>query len=421
MNVETAMAHRSNPFHNAQQQLWQAVERLGLEPTVYEVLKEPERVLVVSIPVRMDDGTLRTFIGYRSQHTMATGPAKGGIRFHPDVTLDEVKALSMWMTFKCAVMQLPFGGGKGAVVCNPKHLSRGELERLSRGYIRAIAPFIGPERDIPAPDVYTDAQVMAWMMDEYCRLTSCDAPGVITGKPLVIGGSVGRTEATARGCVIAARELARCQGWELDGATAVIQGFGNAGSIGARLLNEMGVRIIAVSDSSGTAYDPDGMDPVELLAHKQRTGSVRGFPGSREIPPDELLTLPCDILVPAAMENQITADNAHQIQARLIVEAANGPTTPEADEILFERGITVIPDILASAGGVTVSYFEWVQNLNRWYWGEEKVNRRLERAMVRACQRVFRLGQEHRVNLREAAYMAALERVAAALRARGCL
>lgn len=421
MNVETRMAHRSNPFLNAQQQLRTAVERLGLEPSVYEVLKEPQRVLTVSIPVRMDDGSLRTFIGYRSQHTLVTGPAKGGVRFHPDVNLDEIKAMSMWMTFKCAVVQLPFGGGKGGVICNPKALSPGELERLSRGYVRAVAPFIGPELDIPAPDVYTDAQVMAWMMDEYSHLVGRDAPGVITGKPLVIGGSLGRTEATARGCVIAVREAACYQGWDLNGATAVIQGFGNAGSISARLLNELGVRIVAVCDTTGNAYDPDGMDPLELLAHKQRTGSVRGFPGSREVPPEEFLTIPCDILVPAAMENQITADNAPRIRARIVVEAANGPTTPEADAILYKRGITVIPDILASAGGVTVSYFEWVQNLNRWYWSEEKVKRHLERKMVQACQRVFQLGQQHQVDLREAAYMAALERVAAALRVRGCL
>jgi len=419
VNVETATAQLTNPFHSAQRQLLHAVEQLGLDRAVYEVLKEPERVITVSIPVRMDDGSLRTFIGYRSQHTMATGPAKGGIRFHPDVTLDEVKALSMWMTFKCAVVQLPFGGGKGGVVCNPKTMSKGELERLSRGYVRAIAPFIGPERDIPAPDVYTDAQVMAWMMDEYSRLTGNDSPGVITGKPLVIGGSVGRTEATAFGCVIAAREAARDQGWDLEGATVVIQGYGNAGSISARLLHELGAKVIAVSDSSGTAYDPRGLDPVALLAHKRRTGSVRGFPGSQEVPAEQFLTLPCDVLIPAAMENQITAENAPKIRARLIVEAANGPTTPEADPILFKRGVTVVPDILASAGGVTVSYFEWVQNLNRWYWGEEKVSRRLERAMVRACQRVLELGKEHRVNLREAAYMAALERVAAALKARG--
>src|SRR5690606_23425874 len=293
------------------------------------------------------------------------------VRFHPDVNLDEIKAMSMWMTFKCAVVQLPFGGGKGGVICNPKALSPGELERLSRGYVRAVAPFIGPELDIPAPDVYTDAQVMAWMMDEYSHLVGRDAPGVITGKPLVIGGSLGRTEATARGCVIAVREAACYQGWDLNGATAVIQGFGNAGSISARLLNELGVRIVAVCDTTGNAYDPDGMDPLELLAHKQRTGSVRGFPGSREVPPEEFLTIPCDILVPAAMENQITADNAPRIRARIVVEAANGPTTPEADAILYKRGITVIPDILASAGGVTVSYFEWVQNLNRWYWSEE--------------------------------------------------
>ena len=419
MHVETTMVQHANPFLNAQRQLLTAVEQLGLDRAVYEVLKEPERVIIVSIPVRMDDGSLRTFTGYRAQHTLVTGPAKGGIRFHPDVTLDEVKALSMWMTFKCAVMQLPFGGGKGGVVCNPKTMSRGELERLSRGYVRAIASALGPELDIPAPDVYTDAQVMGWMMDEYSRIVGKDQPGVITGKPLVLGGSAGRSEATAFGCVVAARETARYQGWELEGATAVIQGFGNAGSISARMLHELGVRIIAVSDSSGTAYDPRGMDPAALLAHKRRTGSVRGFPGSQEIPPDELLTLECDILIPAALENVITAQNAPQIRARLIVEAANGPTTPEADPILFKRGITVVPDILANAGGVTVSYFEWVQNLNRWYWSEEKVNRRLERAMVQACQRVFRLASEHRVNLREAAYMAALERVAAALKARG--
>ncbi|MBO8141319.1 MAG: Glu/Leu/Phe/Val dehydrogenase [Firmicutes bacterium] len=419
MNVDAVVKQSSNPFISAQRQLRNAVDRLGLDEAVYEILKEPARVAVVSIPVRMDDGSVKVFTGYRSQHTVATGPAKGGIRFHPGVTLDEVKALSMWMTFKCAVMELPFGGGKGGVVCNPKALSRGELERLSRGYVRAIAPIIGPERDIPAPDVYTDAQVMAWMMDEYCQLVGADAPGVITGKPLVLGGSAGRHEATARGCAIAARETARYQGWDLRGATAVIQGFGNAGSIGARLLHEMGVRIIAVSDSTGNAYNPQGMDPGAIAEHKRRTGSVRGFPGSEEVPDSEFLTLECDILLPAALENQITADNARDIRARLIVEAANGPTTPDADPILFERGVTVVPDILANAGGVTVSYFEWVQNLTRTYWTEDEVNQRLEQSIVRACRRVLDIGRQHGVNLREAAYMAALERVAAALRARG--
>ena len=289
------------------------------------------------------------------------GPAKGGVRFHPDVTLDEVKALSMWMTFKCQVMGLPYGGGKGGVVCHPKELSPGELERLSRGYIRAVAPIVGPEIDIPAPDVYTNAQVMAWMMDEFSSIRGYSTPGIITGKPLILGGSVGRPSATGQGCVYAIREAAALAQMDLSQATAVVQGFGNVGGTAAHLLHEMGVKVIGVSDSTGNAYNPAGLDPKALAAHKRATGSVKGFPGSQEVPAQEFLNLACDILVPAALENVITKENAGGIQATIIAEAANGPTTPEADGILFERGKLVIPDILANAGGVTVSYFEWVQ------------------------------------------------------------
>lgn len=424
MAIEMARSNvpvEENSFHIAQQQLRMACDALGLEPAVYELLKEPARVFTVSIPVKMDDGSIRTFIGYRAQHTDVLGPTKGGIRFHPDVTLDEVKALAMWMTFKCGVVGLPYGGGKGGVVCNPKELSRNELERLSRGYIRALGHNIGPEIDIPAPDVYTNAQVMGWMYDEFSTLRGVNTPGVITGKPIILGGSLGRNEATACGCVYTIREAAAHQGIELSRATAVIQGFGNAGSIAARLLHRMGVTIIGVSDSQGTAVNRDGLDPDALVAHKEKTGSVVGFPGSRAIPPEELLYEACDILVPAALENVITRHNASKINAKIIAEAANGPTTPQADEILFERGILVIPDILANAGGVTVSYFEWVQNLMNFYWTEEEVNNRLEKMMVSAFERTCKTSKDHGVNMRLAAYMVALERITEAMRARGWL
>ncbi len=416
----TDLAQRAeNPFLIAQEQLRLACEAVNAHPAIYEILKEPERVVTVSFPVRMDSGEYRTFIGYRSQHTQVTGPAKGGIRFHPSVTLDEVKALSIWMTFKCALAALPFGGGKGGVVCNPKELSRGELERISRGYIRAIADVIGPEKDIPAPDVYTNAQVMGWMFDEYSKAVGRNAPGVITGKPLVVGGSLGRNEATARGCVITIQQAAAALGLPLSDLTAVIQGYGNAGSIAAILLHELGVKVIAVCDSRGSAFNPEGLDPRKVLEHKQKTGSVRGFPGSEEVPEDEFLGLECDILVPAALENVITVRNAGKIKARIVAEAANGPTTPEADKILHDSGVLLIPDILANAGGVTVSYFEWVQNLSNFYWTEEEVNARLEQKMVDAFRRTYAMHEKLGCDMRTAAYAVALDRLASAMRARG--
>ncbi|MBE3576847.1 MAG: Glu/Leu/Phe/Val dehydrogenase [Limnochordales bacterium] len=410
-----------NPFHIVQQEIRQAVEAAGLPAAVAEILQEPARVVAVSFPVRMDNGEVRLFRGFRSQHTFALGPTKGGIRFHPQVTLDEVKALSMWMTLKCGVIGLPYGGGKGGVICNPKELSQGELERVSRGYIRAIAAFIGPDVDIPAPDVYTNAQVMAWMMDEYSQITGRPVPAVITGKPIILGGSLGRNEATARGCVIVIREAAREIGLDLQQATAAIQGFGNAGSIAARLLSELGVRVIAVNDSRGGVYNPDGLDVAALVRHKQATGSVAGFPGSQPISTEELLTLPCDILIPAALENQITAAVAERVRARIVAEAANGPTTPEADVILTAHNILVLPDILANAGGVTVSYFEWVQNLQQYYWTEQEVNQRLEALMVKAFRSVYSTYREKNVTMRRAAYMVSLARVAEAMKSRGWL
>lgn len=399
--------------------MYDASQRLELKPGVYEILKEPARVFTVSIPVKMDSGEVRTFIGYRSQHCDVTGPTKGGIRFHPDVNLDEVKALSIWMTIKCNVVGLPYGGGKGGVVCNPKTMSKGEIERLSRGYIRAIAPYIGPHKDIPAPDVYTNAQIMGWMLDEYNVMTGYNSPGVITGKPIVAGGSLGRNEATARGVSFVVREAANSLGIDLEQATAVIQGFGNAGSIAARLLHEYGVKVVGVSDSSGAIYNAEGLDPLAVAAHKNETGSVTGFPGAAKLNPEDLLTLECDILVPAALENVITPKNATRIKAKMIAEAANGPTLPEADEILYRRGILVVPDILANAGGVTVSYFEWVQNLQNFYWSEEEVNARLETIMVNAFQNTFEMSQRHNVSMRTGAYMVALDRIAGAMQARG--
>jgi glutamate dehydrogenase len=408
-----------NPFKIVQQQVKMVCDKLGYEDSVYEILKEPEKVLVVSIPVKMDDGSIKTFIGYRSQHSTALGPAKGGVRFHPDVTLDEVKALSTWMTFKCGVVGIPYGGGKGGVVCNPKELSRGELERLSRGFFRAIYPIIGPEKDIPAPDVYTNAQVMAWFVDEYSSLKGYYSPGVVTGKPIRLGGSAGRTEATGRGCMFTIREAAKEIGLDMKGAAVAVQGSGNVGGIAAKLIAELGSKIVAMSDSKGGVYNPDGIDPDAVLEHKAKTGSVLGFPGSQEISNDELLELDVDILVPAALENVITSKNAANIKAKIIGEGANGPTTPEADKILYEKGILVIPDILANAGGVTVSYFEWVQNLMNFYWTEEEVNNRLEGIMVRAFKEVYQMHKEHKVNMRDAAYMVSIQRVAEAMKLRG--
>ncbi|GBC76962.1 Glutamate dehydrogenase [bacterium HR08] len=408
-----------NPFAVAMAQFDRAACYLDLDDGLRELLKTPKRQLIVSIPVKMDDGGLRVFEGYRVQHNVARGPGKGGIRYHPDVTLDEVKALAMWMTWKCATVNLPYGGAKGGVRVNPKELSRGELERLTRRYATEIAPLIGPDRDIPAPDVYTDAQTMAWIMDTISMFKGHTELGVVTGKPVELGGSHGRQEATARGCQFVIREACRMLGLPLTGATVAVQGFGNAGSNVARFLHEDGARIIALSDSKGGIYNPHGIDPEAALEHKARTGALHGLPDTEAITNEELLELPCDILVPAALENQITRRNADRVRARLIAEAANGPTTPAADDILFERGITVIPDILANAGGVSVSYFEWVQDQYGFFWSEAEVRHHLERIMTRAFHEVRATAERHRVDLRRGAYILAIGRVAEATRVRG--
>lgn len=414
-------AEQRNPFKIVQGQIHQAVEALGLEPSVYEIMKQPLRFLEVAVPVKMDDGSVKVFQGYRSQHNDAVGPCKGGVRFHPDVYADEVKALSVWMTIKCAVLGLPYGGGKGGVACNPKELSKGELERLSRSYIRAISQIIGPEKDIPAPDVYTNAQIMAWMTDEFSQISQKNQFGIVTGKPIIIGGSLGRNEATARGCVITIREAAKKLGIEIRGARTVVQGFGNAGSIAAKLMHEMGAKVIAVNDTKGGVYNPNGMDPDALAKHKAETSSVADFPGSTPISNRDLLALECEVLIPAALENQLTSENAADVKAKIVGEAANGPTTPEADETLFKNGVFVIPDVLANAGGVTVSYFEWVQNLMNFYWTEEEVNSKLERMMVSAFEAVYDMHKRKNVKMRDAAYLVAVERVANAMRVRGWL
>lgn len=410
-----------NALESVRAELREAVTALGLGNGVYEILKSPQRFLEVSVPLVRDDGRLEVFTGYRSQHNDALGPAKGGLRFHPDVTADEVRALSIWMTIKCALLGLPFGGGKGGVVCDPGELSPRELEALSRGYLRAIARFIGPDKDIPAPDVHTNPQVMAWMVDEFARLAQHNAFGALTGKPVVLGGSLGRVEATGRGCIIAVREACRRRGIDLRGARVAVQGFGNVGAAAALLAHEEGARVIAVSDSRGGVHHPEGLDPRRLSEHKARTGRVAGFPGAEAVSNEELLELPCDILIPAALENQIHAGNAPRVRARIVAEAANGPTTPEADAILFQRGILVIPDVLANAGGVTVSYFEWVQNLYGYYWSEAEVNERLEQMMRRAFAQVYDLAREQAIGLRKAAYRVAVRRVAEAMRLRGWL
>lgn len=415
------MSEQYNPFHVAQEQVKRAVEALKLEPAVYEILKQPQRFLEVSFPVVMDDGSVKVFTGYRSQHNDALGPTKGGLRFHPDVYADEVKALSMWMTFKCSVLGLPYGGGKGAVKCNPKELSTGELERVSRGFIQAISQIIDADKDIPAPDVYTNPQIMAWMIDEFSKIREKNVFGLLTGKPLIIGGSKGRNEATGRGCVVVAKAAAKKLGIKVEGARVAVQGFGNAGSVAARLLHEAGAKVVAVSDSKGGIYNEDGLDPVAVNAFKAKTTTVVGFPGSKTITNNDLLTSDVDILIPAAFENQITEANAKDVKAKIISEAANGPTTPEADEILHQKGIMVIPDILASAGGVTVSYFEWVQNLMNFYWTEEEVNNRLEQMMIQSFETVYDMHVKEKVSMREAAFMVAVKRVADAMRVRGWL
>jgi glutamate dehydrogenase len=408
-----------NPHEIAQVLIYNATRELALPMAVYEYLKEPQRVLTVSIPVRLESGEVKTYIGYRSQHSDVIGPCKGGVRFHPDVNLDEVKALSMWMTFKCAVLGLPFGGGKGGVICNPGEMTKRDLENLSRGYIRALAGFVGSDRDIPAPDVNTNPQVMGWMMDEYSKMKGYNAPGLITGKPMVLGGSAGRGAATGRGTVICIREAAKRMGLPLRGATAAIQGFGNVGSHTAMLLDELGVKVVAIVDAKGGAYNPSGMHVPEAVEFYAQNGTVEGMAYTESISSERLLALDVDILVPAALENVITLDNAHAIRAKIVAEAANGPTTPEAARIMTDKGIQQIPDILCNAGGVTVSYFEWVQNIQNYYWPEEEVNQRLETMMVNAFNAVYKVHEQRHVSLRRAAYMVAIKRISDAMAARG--
>ncbi len=409
-----------NPFETARRQIDIVADLIGLDSGIREVLKHPKRELTVNFPVRMDDGSYRVFTGHRVQYNMARGPTKGGIRYHPQVTLDEVRALAAWMTWKCAVVNIPYGGAKGGVVCDPKHLSHAEVERLTRRYASEIAPIIGPEMDIPAPDVYTDSQTMAWIMDTYSMLKGYSVPGVVTGKPISLGGSEGRGEATGRGCAYVIREASKDVGLKVKGASVAVQGFGNAGSVAANLLyDEQGAKIVAVSDSKGGIVKADGLNPHAVEAHKQKTGSVVGFPGAKSATNEEILEAKADILIPAALENQITSKNADKIQAKIVAEAANGPTLPEADTILFERGVTVLPDVLANAGGVTVSYFEWAQDIQGYYWALNEVNQRLERTMMKSYADVHQVATERKVHNRTAAYVLAIQRVVDATRLRG--
>ena len=413
------VAARINPWEVAQRQFDLAAERLGLDEGMRRVLREPRREFTVHFPVHMDDGSVQVFTGYRVQHNLGRGPAKGGIRYHQDVSLDEVKALAMWMTWKCAVVGIPYGGGKGGVIVDPKKLSQKELEGLSRRFFTEIEVLIGPEKDIPAPDVNTNAQVMAWFMDTYSMHQGYTVPGVVTGKPISLGGSEGRNEATARGCIYTIVEAARHRGMDLRKATVAVQGFGNAGSIAARLIAEEGSTVVAVSDSTGGIHNPAGLDVAKVIAWKGEHGTVQGFPGATDVTNAEVLEVECDILIPAALENQITDRNAGRVKAKLVAEAANGPTTPDADVILAANGVFMIPDILCNAGGVTVSYFEWVQDLNRDQWTEIEVNEKLRVMMKKAFHETLAIAERESCDMRTAAYLLAVERVANAMTMRG--
>jgi glutamate dehydrogenase (NAD(P)+) len=408
-----------NPYRISQIQFDIAAEYLKLDQGLRQILRAPKRVLEVSVPTKMDNGQIKVFTGFRVQHNVARGPAKGGIRYHPGVTLDEVKALAMWMTWKTATVNIPYGGGKGGVICDPKRMSKSELERMTRRFASEIFPIIGPEQDIPAPDVYTDSQTMAWIMDTYSMTKGYSSLGVVTGKPISIGGSEGRNEATARGCLIAVEEACKLKKIPLRGASVAIQEFGNAGSIAAKLFAEKKARVIAISDSRGGVFNSRGIDPLKAMRYKERSGTVVGMPGTSRISNDDLLAMKCDILIPAALENVITLNNADQIKAKIIAEAANGPTTPHADEVLARKGIMVIPDILANSGGVTVSYFEWVQDLQSFFWSEAEVNSKLEIVIRRAFHEVHESARKHRTHLRTGAYALAVGRVADATLVRG--
>ncbi|OGX77855.1 MULTISPECIES: Glu/Leu/Phe/Val dehydrogenase [Exiguobacterium] len=409
---------RKNILESTQEVVHEALEKLGYPEEMYELLKEPLRMLTVRIPVRMDDGSTKIFTGYRAQHNDAVGPTKGGIRFHPSVTEVEVKALSIWMSLKAGIVDLPYGGGKGGIVCDPREMSFREIERLSRGYVRAISQIVGPTKDIPAPDVFTNSQIMAWMMDEYSRIDEFNSPGFITGKPLVLGGSHGRETATAKGVAIMIREASLRRGIELKGARVVVQGFGNAGSFLSKFMHDVGAKVIAVSDAYGAIYDENGLDIPYLLDRRDSFGTISTL-FKNTISNKEMLELDCDILVPAAIENQITEDNADNIKASIIVEAANGPTTNEATRILTERGILLVPDVLASSGGVTVSYFEWVQNNQGYYWTEEEVETKLEKVLVHSFNTVYNTSSARKVDMRLAAYMVGVRKMAEASRFRG--
>ncbi len=396
----------------------EALDKLGYDEGMYDLLKDPIRMVEVRIPIRMDDGKIKVFTGFRGQHNDAVGPTKGGVRFHPEVDYIEVKALSMWMTLKCGIVNLPYGGGKGAVICDPREMSMGELERLSRGYVRALSQVMGPAKDIPAPDVFTNAQIMAWMMDEYSRIDEFNSPGFITGKPIVLGGSQGRDRATAEGVTIVIEEAAKKRGIDMKGARVVIQGFGNAGSFLSKFLHDAGAKVIGISDAYGALHDPDGLDIDYLLDRRDSFGTVTTL-FEDTITNKELFELDCDIIVPAAIANQITEENAHNIKASIVVEAANGPTTAEATQILTERGILLVPDVLASAGGVTVSYFEWVQNNMGYYWSEEEIREKLTEKMVAAFENVYTTATTRNIDMRLAAYMVGVRATAEASRFRG--
>ncbi len=417
--MAVAEAVKKNAYEAALENFDTAADALELDYDTREIIKYPERVLEVSLPVRMYDGRIHRFQGYRVQHSTARGPAKGGIRYHPYVNLDEVKALATWMTWKCALVNIPFGGGKGGVACNPKEMTQEELERLTRRYVASILPLIGPERDIPAPDVYTNPQVMAWIMDTYSMAQGYTVQGVVTGKPIGLGGSLGRNEATGRGVFFSVQSACTHLKIPLKGAKAAVQGFGNVGSIAAQLLHSHEARVIAVNDSRGSIYNPKGLDIPKLIAHKKETGRVSGFTGAEEIQPEELMGMKCDILIPAALENAIDSDNAPQVRAMIVAEAANGPVTPEADRILEEKGVFRIPDILCNAGGVTVSYFEWVQNEQHLFWEAQDVYNRLERVMHSAFAEVLKINLERKVSMRTAANMVGVGRVAEAVKLRG--
>lgn len=414
-----AAVKERNPYEVALENFDIAADALGLSGDMREMIKFPERALTVTVPVRMDNGRIRRFEAYRVQHSTVRGPAKGGIRYHPNVTIDEVKALATWMTLKCAVVNIPFGGAKGGVTCNPKEMSMGELERMTRRYASAILPLIGPEQDIPAPDVYTNSQTMSWIMDTYSMTKGYAVPGVVTGKPLSLGGSLGRNEATGRGVFYTTQSA--CEHLHLDVKTArvVVQGFGNAGSISAQLLAGLGAPVIAVSDSTGCIVNRNGLDIPKLLHYKEVVGKVSGFPDAEAIGTDEMLGLDCEILIPAALENMVHEGNAHRVRARIVAEAANGPLTPEADLILGEKGVFTIPDILCNAGGVTVSYFEWVQDEQHLFWDASDIYNKLERVMKTAFNDVLKIHLDRRVNMRTAANMLGIGRVAEATTLRG--